>query len=488
MNVPHDLFRRRLGELLDLGETEWVEFKVNDAVPEEIGEYLSAVSNSALLHGQARGAIIWGVEDGTHEIVGTTFAPRQRKTGGEDLEPWLVRLLTPRLDLRIMEDEVDGKRVVIFDVPAASHTPVRFREHEWIRVGSYKKKLRDYPEKEREIWRLLSRRTADFESETTVRGLAAEDVLRLLDANGYFALLNRPVPSDSKAVLLALEADRLVLGEDTASWAITNLGALAIATDLSRFDALRRKAPRVVVYRGRDRTHTVREQQGRRGYANGFRGLVAFIESQLPQNEEIVEALRTEARIYPSIAIRELVANALIHQDFSISGTGPMVEIFEDRVEITNPGAPLIETSRLIDAPPQSRNERLAALARRMNICEERGSGIDKVIFEVELYQLPAPRFDATDTHMRVTLFAPQNLRRMEPADRVRACYQHACLKWVSNDKMTNATLRKRFGIEDQNYSIASRIIGDTVDASLIKRSDPESTSKKHAAYVPYFA
>ena len=84
------------------------------------------------------------------------------------------------------------------------------------------------------------------------------------------------------------------------------------------------------------------------------------------------------------------MANALIHQDFSLTGTGPTVEIFADRIEVTNPGTPLIDTLRFIDEPPQSRNETLAATMRRLNICEERGSGIDKVISQVELYQLPA--------------------------------------------------------------------------------------------------
>ncbi len=89
---------------------------------------------------------------------------------------------------------------------------------------------------------------------------------------------------------------------------------------------------------------------------------------------------------YPELAIRELVANALIHQDFFISGAGPMVEIFENRIEITNPGSPLVSTARFIDTPPRSRNETLASMMRRFGICEERGSGIDKVITQVELY------------------------------------------------------------------------------------------------------
>ena len=214
---------------------------------------------------------------------------------------------------------------------------------------------------------------------------------------------------------------------------------------------------------------------------------MTYVNDQLPRNEEIEKALRREVRMYPEPAIRELVANALIHQDFSISGTGPMLEIFTDRIEISNPGTPLIDTLRFIDEPPQSRNEALAALMRRMNICEERGSGIDKVIFQVELFQLPAPDFQVTSGHTKVILYAPRKLGDMSQADRMRACYQHACLCWVSNKPTTNTSLRHRFGIDEKNYPMASRIISETVKAGLIKPADPSSKSKRMARYVPFW-
>ena len=191
--------------------------------------------------------------------------------------------------------------------------------------------------------------------------------------------------------------------------------------------------------------------------------------------------------MYPELAIRELVANALLHQDLHSKGNGPLFEIFADRIEITNPGIPLINTLRFIDEPPQSRNEAMASLMRRLNICEERGSGIDKVVFHVELFQLPAPEFLVTENHTKAILFAYKPLKDMSKDDKVRACYQHACLCYVSNLEMTNATLRKRFGIEDQNAALASRILGDTVDSGLIRPYDPSSTSRKHSRYVPYW-
>ncbi len=164
-----------------------------------------------------------------------------------------------------------------------------------------------------------------------------------------------------------------------------------------------------------------------------------------------------------------------------------MIEVFTDRIEITNPGIPLINTLRFIDEPPRSRNETLAKMMRRLNICEERGSGIDKVIAEVELFQLPAPDFQVTTNHTRVTLYAPKKFAEMSQADRVRACYQHACLCWVTNIPTTNSSLRQRFGVAEQNAAIASRIIADTIKANLIKPADPDNKSRKHARYVPFW-
>ena len=182
--------------------------------------------------------------------------------------------------------------------------------------------------------------------------------------------------------------------------------------------------------------------------------------------------------MYPETAIRELVANALIHQDFSVTGAGPMVEIFAERMEITNPGEPLVDTLRFIDTPPRSRNEGLAAMMRRMKICEEGGTGIDKVVGAIELFQLPAPDFMAILTMQpgftKAILFAHKPLNAMSAPERIRACYQHACLCFVTGTLMTNATVRRRFGIEDRNAAKASRLIGEAMAAERIKPADPE--------------
>ncbi len=191
--------------------------------------------------------------------------------------------------------------------------------------------------------------------------------------------------------------------------------------------------------------------------------------------------------MFPELAIRELVANALIHQDFHQSGTEPMIEIFSNRMEITNPGLPLVQTDRFLNSPPKSRNEALASFMRRVGICEERGSGIDKVVFQTEFYQLPAPIFETTDEHTRAILFSHKALAEMDKADRVRACYLHSCLRYAQRDFMTNSTLRERFGIDAKNSAMVSRIINDAIAVGSIRCHD-DSVGSKARKYLPSWA
>jgi predicted HTH transcriptional regulator len=289
-----------------------------------------------------------------------------------------------------------------------------------------------------------------------------------------------------QGVIDKLTSEKLIF-YDRGAYSITNLGAILFAKKINNFSTVSRKAPRVIVYEGRNKLKTIRDVPGVKGYAIAFEGVVNFINSQLPANEEITKIIRETVTMYPEQAVRELVANALIHQDFSESGTGPMIEIFEDRIEVTNPGLPLIKPLRFIDEY-QSRNEELASLMRRLGICEEKGSGIDRVIALSEIYQLPAPDFREMEKHTKAILYAHKKLSQMDRQDRIRACYQHCCLRYISNDHMTNQSLRDRFKIEHQNAAIASRIIADTLEANLIKLEDPENKSRKYSRYVPIWA
>ncbi|SMB89093.1 Predicted transcriptional regulator, contains HTH domain [Desulfonispora thiosulfatigenes DSM 11270] len=466
-------------------ETGWVEFKQNNAQPEMIGEYISALSNSAALEGKKDAYLVWGIEDETHNIIGTTFRPSAVKKGNEELENWLLRLLSPRIMFRFFEIETDDGLVVILQIERASNKPVQFQGQEYIRIGSYKKNIKEYPEKERELWRIFDQKP--YEDLISLQNIPEDEVLNYLDYSKYFELQDIPLPENRYLILERLVEDKMIMKNSAAGYDITNLGAILLAKELSKFPNLKRKSVRVIIYKGKNRIETVREQEGGKGYASGFEGLIGFIDNLLPRNEVIEKALRKEVPMYPELSVRELVANAIIHQDLTLRGTGPMIEIFTDRMEITNPGIPLVNTERFLDSPPRSRNESLASFMRRVGVCEERGSGIDKVVSQTEFYQLPAPVIEVTEEHTRVTLYSYKPFNEMEKEEKIQACYFHACLKYVSKDYMTNASLRQRFGLDDKNSSTASRIIRDAVDANKVKPLDP-NTAPRYMKYVPYWA
>lgn len=463
-------------------ENEWIEFKRNFHSFEEIGRNISALANGACLNNQPFAYLVFGVEDGTHKIVGTSFKPETHKKGNEILENWLATRLQPKVDFKIYEFDLDNNlHIAIFKIPAARNNPITFSKTPYIRVGSVTRELHDFPEKAEKIWKQHNK---PIEKEIAKDGLEISDVISLLSTETYFDLMKLPYPSTQQGVMDKLIEENLIIKRD--GYCVTKLGAILFAKNLRDFEGLDRKSVRVIVYKGKNKVETTREQIGSKGYAIGFSNLVEWINGQLPANEEIGKVLRKDVKMYPEIAIRELIANALIHQDLSEKGF-PMIEIFSDRIEISNPGIPLVVPERFIDGY-KSRNDRLADLMRRMGFCEEKGSGMDKVIFYNELYQLPPIDVIVTDNRTRISIFSYKTLNELDKKEKIGACYQHACLKRVSNEKMTNQSLRERFKIEDKNSAIASRIIKDSLESELIKEDDPESKSRKYASYLPFWA
>ena len=371
--------------------------------------------------------------------------PTVAKKGNEELESWLLRLLDPKIDFRFFRLDTDAGPIVLAEIVRAARHPVRLAGQEYIRVGSYKKKLKDFPEKERARWRIFDQ--VRFEDGVAAQRVSDEDILLRLDYPAYFHLLGAPLPDGRAAILDALQRDRLVAPCEAGGFDVTNLGAILFARNLGDFPRLKRKSVRVIEYRGKGRTEGLGEREHTKGYASGFEGLVDYVNAKLPTHEVIGQALRRTIPEFPAPAVRELVANALLHQDFSVTGAGPMVEIFDGRIEITNPGEPLVDTRRFLDSPPASRNEALTSLMRRFDICEERGGGIDKVVEQIERYQLP----------------------------------------FVTRDFLTNTSLRERFGIKTNNKATVSRHIREAVAAGAIKPFD-EHAPPKLRKYVPFWA
>lgn len=486
--LSSDEFAGMVRELVSRpSETEWIEFKQNNDYPQMIGERVSGLANSAALHHHHRGYLVWGIHDGPeHQVVGTTFDAHTLKgKGNEDFIPWIHRSLEPEPEMILHSGEVDGKRVVVLEIHAASHTPIRFGGEAYIRVGSYNKKLRDNTAVERQLWRALDE--TPYESQAASASMDPGEILEAIDFESFYGLQGFQIPASSDDMLENLANERLVEPQQTGRYRVTNLGALLFARDLRKFPQIARKAPRVVKYRGLTKVTAEREVVGQRGYASGFTGLVGYVDDLLPRSERIDKALRGAVHAYPETAVRELIANALAHQDLSISGAGPLIEIYDNRLEITNPGEPLVRPEMFINAPPRSRNEKLATMLRRCGICEERGSGWDRIGFETELFQLPAPVVRVVSSHTIITVHGPKNVRDMDPEERKRAVYLHACLRQVMGEYLTNTTLRERFRMSEEYSSTVSTYIRDAVDDGLIVPDDPKA-GRRMMRYVPYWA
>ncbi len=466
-------------------ESEWLEFKENQAHPETIGQNVSGLANFAVIADRPRAWIVWGVRNHDHRIVGTSFDPFVARKGAESLETWLHSQLRPRPGMRFRSVVIEGKPVLLLEIEPAVGEPVRFGQSAYIRVGSSTRRLADASGKQRQLWRILG--ATDFENGAAAENLTDSEALNLLDYPVYFDLLKRRQPTTPRSILDALESDRLVRRNLSGRWEITNLGGVLLARRLADFRLIGRKALRVIRYEGKGRVFGGKETELEGGYARALSTTMALLDQILPANEVIEQALRRTVPMFPPLAVRELVANALIHQDFSQRGAGPMIEIFDDRIEVTNPGTPLVPTDRFVDSTPKSRNEALAAVMRRLGHCEERGSGIDKVIALVEAFQLPPPRFETPPEATRVVLFAPKDFGKMERSERVWASYLHACLRFVTSEFLTNSSLRERFGIAEKNRATVSRLIREARKARLITPFEKDA-SPQSMKYIPWWA
>lgn len=453
-------------------ETQHIEFKEakNTFGKDKVERYCVALAN------EGGGKLVLGVTDQRPRHIVGTAAFQNPVKAAEDL--------LNALGFRVDVEEVlhpDG-RVVVF------HIPSRPRGSAYHREGAYLMRAGEalVPMSEDQLRRIFDEGKPDWLDGDAATNLDAQTVVDRLDTQKYFELLKLPYPTTRESVIDRLVADRLVR-QSSLGYAIRRLGAITLARTLDHFPDLSRKATRIVVYSGTSKLETRLDQTWASGYAAGFQDLVRFVAAQLPQNEIIEDALRKEMKLVPDVVLRELVANALIHQDFTMGGASVMIEVYSDRVEISNPGDPVVPVDRFIDGY-RSRNEHLADLMRRLHICEEKSSGIDRVIEAVEVFQLPAPDFHAGVGRTIVRIFGPRSFDAMDRADRIRATYQHCALRWVMNERMTNTSLRERFGLPESKSVTMSQVIGATIEAGLIKLDERVGSSKKLARYLPFWA
>jgi ATP-dependent DNA helicase RecG len=450
-------------------ENEHIEFKEakNKFDFEKLTHYCVALAN------EGGGRIVLGVTDKPpRQVVGTSaFDTPERTVGG----------LYERLHFKVSWAEVlhpDG-RVLMFEVPPrpVGH-PVSYDGRYWMRAGEEL-----VPMTPDEIKRIVNETQPDFEEQPAMTACTEEQVVSLLDVQGYFDLRERPLPSTRSDIIDTLVQKGFVKRVQ-GSLTITNMGALLLAKRLSDFNTVARKGVRVIVYEGvsKQQVKEGKDTTGKKGYAVGFEALVDFIHAQLAR-EDIPAALRHTTYAYPKKAIREIVGNAIVHQDLSERGTGVTVDIYIDRIEVTNPGRPILDVDRFIDEN-QSRNERFADALRQLGICDERGHGMDDVVMHLESHQLPPYRCRLGSRHTTMVLSQYKLLKDLTPDERIEAIYQHCCLRYVNNQITNNESIRARFKIEKQNSATASRLLAEAVAAGRIRPENPDAGTKL-MRYVP---
>lgn len=459
--------------LLLRSESEHVEFKEAKASFqfEKLVDYCVALAN------EGGGRIIFGVTDKLpRTVVGSQAFEVPERTVGAIYE---------RLKIKVLWDVLThpNGRVLVFEVASRPQGhPIEYGGRYLMRAGEEL-----VPMSSDQLRRIVNETQPRFEDQAARSACTEEEVVALIDVQGYFDLRARPLPS-TRAEIVDVLVGKGFARRDAGGLTITNLGALLLAKRLSDFDDLARKGVRVIVYDGvtKQQVKEGKDITGVKGYATGFEGMVDYIHAQLPASEEIAAALRHTTHAYPKKAIREIVGNAIVHQDLTETGTGVTVEIYDDRVEVTNPGRPLLDVDRFIDEN-QSRNERFADALRQLGVCDERGHGMDSVVSHIETFQLPPYRCRLGSRHTTVVLSRYKGLRDLTPEDRVQAVYQHCCLRFVTNQNTNNESIRARFNIEKQNAATASRLLGEAVAANKIRAAEPGAATKL-MRYVPYWA
>ena len=464
----------------EINEIDWKEqLSPNN---KKLCRHLSAFANHP-----GGGFLVFGIEDKTAKLIGIT--QQEAELIMQKLSSLCRNSVFPVVSLDHTIEKYRDIPLLFVHIKESAVKPISLSEKSledsYIRSGGTTRQA-----SRQEIGALmLNSKTPRYEELHAGKLKSASEILDILDFRSVFKLLGKPTPQNQDEILRWMEDEKMVENINNTGYYITNFGALCCAYNLNQFDDLARKSVRVIKYRGITKLKTEKEQLVTTGYATGYEGLIKYVKALLPSSEVIENVIRTEISIYPEIALRELIANALIHQDFTVRGSSPMIEIYDDRIEISNPGKllPSKKIDRLIRTTPESRNEILASAFRRYGICEERGSGFEKAVSAIEFYGLPPLKFEELDNSFRVTLYSPKVFAKLTPTERLEACYQHSIIKYFSDGGMTNASLRERFKMSERQRPQVSLVIKEALAQNKIKSKDPNNASTKYVEYIPFW-
>ena len=373
-------------------ETEWAEFKVNNFEPQAIGEYISALSNAACLHKKKKAYLVFGIENETHNIVGTKFKPKKKKVGNQELENWLITQLSPGIDFVIHEVQVNGNSVVIFEIDAAGNAPVKFKGKAFIRVGSYKQPIAKFPEKERKIW--TSQPGFDWSAQicdgATINDLDPKAILKAREEYKQ----KHPHLADE----VTLWDDRVFLNKAkvTIEDGITRTALILLGKEDS-YHFLIPAAPQI--------SWILKDENNiEKDYAHFSQPFILNIEKVFNKIRNLNYRYMPDGTLFPieitqydPWVIREALHNCIAHQDYELKGRIHVVEK-PDQLIFSNLGHFIpgrVETVLEKDAPSDVyRNLFLANAMVNLNMIDTIGSGIKKMFLEQRKRFFPLPDFD----------------------------------------------------------------------------------------------
>lgn len=426
------------------------------------------------------GFLVFGINDDARfeEMDKATIEEITKKLGNiaKNNLAWSIQIEHAVLDY-------EGHALLFVRIPEQQNKPVYLRGRDiyeaYIRSAGHTVKM----SREQVHEMLALSHGLTYEKRVARSAVMEETVLELLDYEKLYELIDKRIPQD-RSRIMGLMCEFGMIEHKDDRYDILNLGAILFARNLKDFD-LENKEVIVRKYAGTNNLVMEIEHKMSVGYAVGFEDMVDTV-MRFTSKEKI--GVRREAiPTYPRVAVREFAANLMVHQDFAITGMPITIEIFTNRLVMTNPGACLNDVNRLIDLPPHSRNEGMAQLMLQLDMCERRGSGYDRAVAAIEEMLLPAYKVQSGDDFTRVFMFPMKALKDMTKEEKIIACYQHACLLYENNLNLTNQAVRERFGLDKNKSSIASRIIADAVERGLLKVSDEQNTSTKYVSYIPFY-
>jgi ATP-dependent DNA helicase RecG len=372
-------------------ETEWLEFKANRYEPQVLGEYLSALANSACLLARPRGYLAFGIEDGSHAVVGTAFDPQAEKGKGEQLLPlWLSLGLRPNVGFEIHTFTYQGARVVLFEVHPAFDRPVEFYGTAYVRDGTSKTELSKYPEKARTIWNRRVDWSAQVCERASLDDLEPEAIAK---ARREFAT---KFPAQAAAVAGWDDSTFLNKAKLTIRGGVTHAALLL----LGKPEASTLLAPavaRISWLLKNERNEDLDYEHFGPPFLLNVDKILARIRNLTVRELPGGTLFPVELTQYDPWVIREALHNCIAHQDYGLRGRIQVVET-PDALLLTNVGGFLpgrVETVIEQDAPLEIyRNPFLAEAMVNLNMIDTQGGGIKRMFMKQRERFFPMPDYD----------------------------------------------------------------------------------------------